>query len=228
MKYIIYLRVSTDQQTQSGLGIEAQRQMCLSYIKQNPFPETPLEYVDEGYSGALELDKRPALLEAISQLDKGDILLIAKRDRIGRDPIVNAMIERAVDRKKARLVSASGDVRDDNDPSSILMKRMVDAFSEYERLIIGARTKAAMQVKMKKGENTGYIPYGYRLSDDRVLIEKDDDEQKNINAIIALRDSGTTYRGIADELTKRKIYTRMNGTWNHVSIFLLIKKIKER
>ena len=32
MKYVIYLRVSTEQQSESGLGMEAQKQMCLSYI----------------------------------------------------------------------------------------------------------------------------------------------------------------------------------------------------
>lgn len=223
MKYVIYLRVSTDQQRESGLGIEAQRQMCLSYISKAGTPQSVLEYMDEGFSGSLALDKRPALLESISQLHKDDILLIAKRDRIGRDPIVNAMIERAVERKKARLVSASGDVNDSNDPSSILMKRMVDAFAEYERLIIGARTKAALQVKKKRNERIGYVPYGYKLCTDNVHVEIDEFEQKILSMIRQAREFGVSFRDIAIDLNEMKYYNRFNRPWNHVSITRVMK-----
>lgn len=220
MKYIIYLRVSTDQQANSGLGLEAQRQICLKLV---PNDSQVLEFCDEGYSGALEMEKRPALLSALNILAKDDILLIAKRDRIGRDPIVNAMIERAVERKKARLVSASGDVKDDNDPSSILMRRMVDAFAEYERLIIGARTKAALQVKKKKGERVGYVPYGYRLCIDNVHIEHNDDEQRILAMINEGRKYGLSFRDIATDLNEMKCYNRSGKPWNHVSITRIMK-----
>lgn len=223
MKYVIYLRVSTDQQRESGLGIEAQRQMCLSYISKAGTPQSVLEYMDEGFSGSLELDKRPALLESVSQLEKGDILLIAKRDRIGRDPIVNAMIERAVERKKARLVSASGDVNDSNDPTSILMKRMVDAFAEYERLIIGARTKAALHVKKNKNQRIGYIPFGYRLCPDLVHIEPDDEEQQILSKIKQGREFGMSYREIAKDFSDMQILNRKGLPWNHVSIRRVMK-----
>jgi DNA invertase Pin-like site-specific DNA recombinase len=221
MKYVIYLRVSTEQQVLSGLGIEGQRQICLSYISRNG-PSDVLEYLDEGFSGALQLDKRPALLTAISILEKDDVLLIAKRDRIGRDPIVNAMIERAVDRKKARLVSASGDVSDANDPSSILMKRMVDAFAEYERLIIGARTKVALQVKKQKNERVGYIPYGYQLSDDQIHLEENALERTILKKISMLKSMDLSLREIALCLNHDKLFNR-KGPWNHVSISRVMK-----
>jgi DNA invertase Pin-like site-specific DNA recombinase len=223
MKFVIYLRVSTDQQTQSGLGIEAQRHMCLSYISKCGSPQSVLEYMDEGFSGSLSLDKRPALLASIAALEKGDVLLIAKRDRIGRDPIVNAMIERAVDRKKARLISASGDVSDNDDPSSILMKRMVDAFAEYERLIIGARTKAALQVKKKRNERIGHIPYGYRLCIDNVHLEEDEWEQYILSQIKEGRNACVSFRQIASDLNKMKMHNRKGSLWNHVSVRRVMK-----
>lgn len=58
MKYVIYLRVSTDQQTESGLGLEAQRQICQKYVIENGNHES-IEFVDEGLSGALSIEKRP-------------------------------------------------------------------------------------------------------------------------------------------------------------------------
>jgi DNA invertase Pin-like site-specific DNA recombinase len=220
MKYIIYLRVSTDQQVSSGLGLEAQRQICLKLVPNN---SQVIEFCDEGYSGALEMEKRPALLSALNVLSKDDVLLVAKRDRIGRDPIVNAMIERAVERKKARLISASGDVKNDNDPSSILMRRMVDAFAEYERLIIGARTKAALAVLKKDGKRTGYIPYGYRLCIDNIHLEVDDNEQKTLFYINDMRNNDLSFRKIAEKLNERGYFNRSGKPWNHVSITRVMK-----
>lgn len=220
MKYIIYLRVSTDQQVNSRLGLEAQRQLCLKTV---PNGSEVLEFADEGFSGALEIEKRPALLSALNFLDKNDILLVAKRDRIGRDPIVNAMIERAVERKKARLVSASGDVNDSKDPACILMRRMVDAFAEYERLIIGARTKAALAVLKKDNKRTGYIPYGYQLCTDNVHLERNEYEQKNLSLINEDREYGFSFRRIAQRLNERKVYNRNGQQWNHVSVSRVMK-----
>ena len=76
------------------------------------------------------------MLEAVQTISEGDVLLVSKRDRIGRlDPLDMAMIEAAVRQRGARIVSAAGEGTEDDGPSSILMRRMVDAFSEYERLI---------------------------------------------------------------------------------------------
>ena len=221
MKYVIYLRVSTDQQ---GLGIEAQRHMCLKYISKTG-ESNVLEFVDDGFSGALELDKRPGLLQAISELEKDDILLISNRDRIGRDPIVNAMIERAVERKKARLVSASGDTRDDRDPASILMRRMVDAFAEYERLIIGARTKAALQVKKKKNERVGHIPFGFKLCEDGIHLEEDVIEQEVMSHLKTLRNERLSFRKIAHQMNVRRLLNRGESKWNHVSIHRIMTRV---
>lgn len=221
MKYIIYLRVSTDQQVQSGLGLEAQRQLCLNFIN-NPQAKV-LEYSDEGFSGALKMEKRPALLEALNILEKNDILLVAKRDRLGRDPIVNAMIESAVERKKARLISASGDVNDGTDASSILMRRMVDAFAEYERLIIGARTKAALAVKKQRNERVGYIPYGFHLCEDKIHIEPDEYEQKVLQFINQSRSMYVPYRKISAALNEKKMFNRAGGNWNHKAVYMVEK-----
>ena len=157
MTTLAYLRVSTDQQTDSGAGLEAQYEAC-----RKAAGELAGVYRDAGVSGSTGLDKRPALLEAIGVLNPGDVLLVAKRDRLGRDPLVVAMIESAVQRKGARIMSAAGEGTGSDSPSDILMRRIIDAFAEYERLIIGARTKAALRAKKARGERVGGIPYGYQ------------------------------------------------------------------
>jgi Resolvase, N terminal domain len=99
----------------------------------------------------------PEMVEAnAGVLGSGGVLLVANHDRIGRlEPMTMAMIERAVQRKGGRIVSAAGEGTENDDPSSILMRRMVDALAEYERLVIKARTKATLGSKRKRGEKTG-------------------------------------------------------------------------
>jgi len=221
MKYVIYLRVSTNQQVDSGLGIQSQREICHRYIEKKDDNEI-LEFVDEGFSGSLTLAKRPALMNAIACLEKGDSLVIAKRDRIGRDVIVNAMIDSAIKRKKANLISASGDVSDNDDAGSVLMKRMVDAFSEYERLIIGARTKAALQVKISRYERSGRIPYGYQLCTDGIHIEPNQHEQNILHEMHMMRNNKMSTRKIANALNEKSQINRNGNPWNHASLHRVI------
>ena len=223
MKYVIYLRVSTNQQVDSGLGIEAQREICHRCIDKKDDNEI-LEFIDEGFSGALALDKRPALMNAIGCLQKGDRLVVAKRDRIGRDVIVNAMIDSAVRRQKASLISASGDVSDsDNeDAGATLMKRMVDAFAEYERLIISARTKAALQIKISRYERSGRVPYGYQLCADGIHIEPNQHEQNVLHEMHEMRKTKLSFRKIAAELNRNNKVNRNGNPWNNGSLFRVI------
>ena len=222
MKIIGYIRVSTDQQAESGLGLEAQRKAIEAYAKNLGHPITEF-YSDEGICGALSLDKRPGILNAISTLDKGDIIVVAKRDRLGRDPLVVAMIESAIARKGARIASAAGEGTDNDDPSSILMRRMIDAFAEYERLIIKARTKAALRVKKEKGQRVGHIPYGHKLAQDGIHLENHEQEQYILKQMNILRKKGYSIRETAIMMNKKQLFNRGQSQWNHASIFRVIK-----
>lgn len=221
MKVYGYLRVSTDQQAESGLGLEAQKRSIEDYARKSSYD---VEFFsDEGLSGSLSLEKRPGMLELISELKKGDILVVAKRDRLGRDPLVVAMIESAIARKGARIVSAAGEGTDSDDPSSILMRRMIDAFGEYERLIIKARTKAALQSKKFRGQRVGHIPFGYKLGDDEIHLEPDALEQSILKQMRDLRSEGFSIREIAEEMNNRGAYNRGNAKWHHASVHRMLK-----
>lgn len=222
MKVIGYLRVSTDQQAESGLGLDAQRIACEEYAKKVGCDQIEI-FKDEGLSGSLSLDKRPGMLAAISSLKKGDILVVAKRDRLGRDPLVVAMIEAAISRKEARIVSTAGEGTDSDDPSSILMRRMIDAFGEYERLVIKARTKAALGAKKSRGERVGHIPFGYKLAEDGLHIEADELEKDILRQMRELRRNGLSIRDIADEMNRREAFNRGQAKWNHASIHRVMK-----
>lgn len=207
-----YLRVSTEQQTESGAGLDGQLAACERYAE-GQGQELAGTYFDKGVSGSKGLEHRPGLLDAIATLGKGDTLLVAKRDRLGRDTLIVGMIEAAVQRKGARVISAAGEGTDGDNPGDVLMRRLVDAFSEYERLIIGARTKAALAARKSQGRRTGSVPYGYRADAEGYLYEHPG-EQAVIAEARRLKAAGLSLRGIAGELERKGFYTRTGKSFN--------------
>ena len=217
-------RVSTDEQQESGLGLEAQLAACQALAQRNGWEIVLV--LEDGMSGGLPLAKRTTLLDALTALAKGDILLVAKRDRLSRgDMMTTAMIEAAVQRAGARIASAAGEGTESDDPASVLMRRIVDAFGEYERLLIKARTRAALLAKKARGERYGQVPYGRRLAGDGVRLEPDRDEAAAIALIIELRAARTSLRDIAGELDRRGIPTKSGRPWKHSTVHDLLKRL---
>jgi len=208
-----YLRVSTDQQAESGLGLEAQEAAVQSAASRLKL-ELARVAVDAGTSGKLAIEDRPVLLEVVGTLRRGDVLLVAKRDRLGRDVIAVALIERLVAKRGARVVSAAGEGTETDDPAGVLMRRLIDSFAEYERLLISARTRAALAAKRRRGERvSGIVPFGYRLAYDGRTLEAAAGEAGTLETIRRLRAEGRSLRGVADALNAAGIVTRSDRSW---------------
>ena len=205
MNAVIYTRVSTDEQAASGLGLAAQVSACETFAAKAGHTVTGL-HTDAGISGAAGIEDRPGLAAAVATLRRGDALVIAKRCRLGRDPLAIAMIEQAVSRKGAVILSADG-VGNESDPNGQFMKAIVDAAAAHERNMIKARTKAALAAKRKAGRLTGEIPFGWSVDAEGNLIELAD-EQAVIAKINELREAGVSLRQIAKGLTDAGILTK--------------------
>ena len=216
---VAYYRVSTDEQ---HLGPEAQRAAVHAWAASNGV-QLVAEHEDLGVSGATPLDKRPGLLAVLASMSehKAGVLVVAKRDRLARDPLVSAVVEAAAEKGGARVVSAAGEGTDDDSPANVLMRRIVDAFAEYERLVIGARTKAALAVKRAKGERLGRPPFGWRVNDDGEM-EPIADEQRALVLIHELRAEGLSYQAIADRLNRSDVPAR-GKRWYPTTIGNLIR-----
>jgi DNA invertase Pin-like site-specific DNA recombinase len=218
-----YARVSTDQQTESGLGLEAQEAAIRVAASRLRLDLVRL-FVDGGTSGKLAIEDRPVLLDAVGTLRRGDVLLVAKRDRLGRDVIAVALIERLISKRGARVVSAAGEGTDSDDPTAMLMRRMIDAFSEYERLLIGARTRSALAAKRRRGERvSGIIPFGFQLAADNRSLEPVAGEQRALAKIQGLRRAGRSLRSIADALNVAGEVTRAGTAWRFEYVRNLVR-----
>lgn len=220
-RVVAYIRVSTDEQ---ALGPEAQRASIERWCEANGATLVAV-HEDLGVSGGATLDKRPGLVAAIDALaDHGaGVLLAMKRDRLARDVMVAAMVERLADRAGARVLTADG-AGNGEGPEAALMRTMMNAFAEYERQIIRSRTKAALAVKKGRGERTGEIPFGYRLDADGVHLVADDAEQEVIALVRQYQAEALSIRKIADRLNAEGRCAR-GSQWHPTTVARLLKRI---
>lgn len=207
MNAIVYLRVSTDEQAQSGLGLEAQRAACEARARALGAHSVSV-FADEGVSGSTPIAEREGLVAALESLGKGDCLIVAKRDRIARDYLVAGWVDLEVARAGARLISAAGEGTDSDEPMAKVMRGIVDLFAQYERDMIRARTAAALRAKRARGEKTGgAVPFGYRVAcvtvtdgSERKTLVADKGEQAAIARARELHAQGLGLRRIASAL----------------------------
>ena len=208
-KVVAYIRVSTEDQ---HLGPEAQIAAINVWATRQNVTVVAV-HRDLGVSGATPLADCPGLMAALNDLSVhgAGMLVVAKRDRLARDVMKAAMVEASAEKVGARVVSAAGE-GDGTDPAAQLMRTIVDAFAQYERAMIAARTRAALAVKKMKGERTGGIPYGFAVDADGRLISNDD-ERKAIALARKLSSQGLSLRAICVLLKTEDIVFR-NFNWN--------------
>lgn len=222
MNGIIYTRVSTGEQAESGAGLAAQVAAIEAHAARNGITITG-RFEDAGVSGAADIEDRPGLAAAIGALRRGDVLLTAKRDRLGRDVMLVMTIERMVGRRGARIVSCDG-IGNGDGAADQFMRTIMDAAAQFERGLIRARTKAAMHAKRKAGERTGEVPFGWALGTDGKLVPVAH-EQEVIRRIEALRADGMSYRAVAQVLTDAGIVTKKGvSKWTHTTVRSIVQR----
>jgi DNA invertase Pin-like site-specific DNA recombinase len=208
-EYVSYLRVSTQRQGQSGLGIEAQRSAVQNYLDQNG--GALLQEFVEVESGSVKA--RPILVQSISLCRKTRAaLLIAKLDRLGRNvAFVSSLMESGVD-----FVAV------DAPYANRLMIHILAAFAEHERTLISDRTKAALAAAKSRGVQLG--ANGRLLG----LANKREAEQHARSLIHDIRDAqqrgARTLAEIATELNALGHTTREGAVWRPSAVHRLLKR----
>lgn len=148
-----YARVSTEEQENSGLGLEAQRRVLREESERRGW--SLLAIREDVASGKTRNGRRGlrAALDAV-ELGEADVLLSARIDRLSRSlrDLIELM-DRSVQEGWA-LVTL--DLRvDTTTPHGKAMARMAGVFAELERDLIAERTKAALAVKRAQGARLG-------------------------------------------------------------------------
>ena len=235
-KAIIYSRFSPRRNADDCESIEAQFDFCRKWCEENNV-EIVGKFADRALSGGNE--ERPELWAAIEALERSYVLVVYRLDRLARSVYLSDIIERAIKRKKATFISVCGEGTWGFTDEDWLVRKILQTLAEYERKVIGARTKAAMLRHQANGRLMGSIPrYGFMLDRaDKRRILKSPYEQVVINQIKRLHKKGLSLRQIASELADLKYKPRkvkrtfrgksvsVKGKWNPQTIRLILKRL---
>ena len=218
-KAIIYTRVSTNKQGESGLGLESQLDIANNYCQQNNIEI--IEHFSEVQSGGK--NDREMIAKALRRCElTGALLVVAKLDRISRD------VEFIAQLQKSNINFVCADMPEANES----MIQFMSVFAQYERKQASVRTKEALQAKKKQG---------VKLGTNNLTL--DGAKKGRVNAIASIKDKAdyraslvcheinnaieqgyTSLRQIADFLNKRHIKTPRDKEWTAAAV----KRTKER
>jgi DNA invertase Pin-like site-specific DNA recombinase len=217
---IAYLRVSTQRQQRSGLGIEAQRATIARFAEAEGLTVIA-EYVEaETGKGADALDRRPQLAAALAAARNAKcVVLVSKLDRLSRDV---AFVSGLMAQRVPFIVAELGR---DADP---FMLHLYAALAEKERRLISERTRSALAAKKAAGAALGNprnIAQAGELGR-TVQAETADTFVANVMPIIgAIRSTGaTTFEAITQALNQRGIRAPRGGQWRASSVAYVLAR----
>lgn len=210
MNVIGYLRVSTSEQADSGLGLEAQRFVIEQQALHKEWTITQWA-IDDGYTAANL--SRPAVLQALAQLrsHEADALVVSKLDRLSRSLLDFAgLTERA--RAEGWAIIALDLGVDMTTPAGEMLANVLASFAQYERRLISQRTKDALQALRARGVRLGRpVAVSART---RALIGQ-------------WRGAGCTYQAIADALNREGVPTAHGGrAWYPSTVRATLRSIE--
>jgi DNA invertase Pin-like site-specific DNA recombinase len=158
---ISYIRVSSEEQADSGLGLEAQRRRIAAYCEMKGLRLVEV-FEDPGVSGGKPLAGRPAGSRLLAAAKKTKaVVIVAKLDRLFRSVADAANVIADFGRRGIQLVAIAENF-DMTSPYGRAMAQMTSVFAELERAMIRERTRSAMHVKRSRGERiSGHAPYGW-------------------------------------------------------------------
>lgn len=212
MQAIGYIRVSTEEQAQSGLGLEAQERILRAYCEAK---EVPLDdvLVDAGYSGK-DLN-RPGIVELLRRVREGRVTTVVtvKIDRLSRRVIDTLNIVETLRQHDTAIVFVQEAI-DTTAAAGKAMLTVIAAFAEMERNYISERTRSALAAKKARGERLGNPAFGTLQGEDRVR-----------HVARELRDQRLSLREIATELSERGFEPRRAATWSPEMVRRLVDRV---
>ncbi|GBF33362.1 integrase [Desulfocucumis palustris] len=211
-KAVLYIRVSTDEQSKTGVSLDAQEEKLLTYCKLMDLE--PVKVIrEEGVSAFKPLASRPGGRELTNMINKKQVqhVVVLKLDRLFRNA------EDALNRTKIwekagislHLVDMGGQTINTATAMGKMFITIMAGFAELERNLTSERTKMALTHKKDNRRAYGHAPYGYRLEEDN-LVEVPE-ELAVIQQIFRWYDQGWRHQRIASELNRLNVPTKNGG-----------------
>ena len=201
MRVIAYMRVSTEEQGDSRAGLEAQESAIRAEVERRGWTLTET-YTD--VASGKSLRKRDNLGRALRALAAGEAetLIVAKLDRLSRSVLDFAGIMETAAKEGWSLNVLDLGV-DTTTPNGELVANIMISMAQWERRIIGERTKSALAAVKARGTHVG---------------RKSGIDPETVRLIRILRDSGRSWQQIADALASNGVDTSQGGKWHAATV----------
>ena len=220
IQYVAYLRVSTQKQGYSGLGLEAQKDIIQNYLSdKNPIAE----YI-EIESGRKTDRGRPKLKEALDLCRKtGAKLIVAKLDRLARNvAFLSQLLESDVD-----IVFC------DFPQANKMVLHILAAISQYEAELVATRTKQALAAKKARGAVLGNPDHLLENLDSAIAksvetnkrkAEENPNNKRAAAMLKVLAKEGKTLQEMADYLNEQGFTTSKGYKFTRSAVLVLLKR----
>ena len=220
VQYVAYLRVSTQKQGYSGLGLEAQREIIHNFL----YDKNPIAEFLEVESGRKTDKGRPKLKEALEICRKtGAKLIVAKLDRLGRNlSFLSQLLESDVD-----IVFC------DFSQANKIVLHILAAISQYEAELVATRTKQALAAKKAQGYTLGNPEHLMDKLDEAVAksvetnkrkAEENPNNKRAAAMLKVLAKEGRTLQEMADYLNEQGFTTSKGYRFSRSSVYVLLKR----
>ena len=220
IQYVAYLRVSTQKQGYSGLGLEAQREIIHNFL----YDKNPIAEFLEVESGRKTDKGRPKLKEALEICRKtGATLIVAKLDRLGRNlSFLSQLLESDVD-----IVFC------DFSQANKIVLHILAAISQYEAELVATRTKQALAAKKAQGYTLGNPEHLMDKLDEAVAksvetnkrkAEENPNNKRAAAMLKVLAKERRTLQEMADYLNEQGFTTSKGYRFSRSSVYVLLKR----
>jgi DNA invertase Pin-like site-specific DNA recombinase len=217
-KAIIYARFSPRRNAETSESNEQQIEHCQAYCQSKGYCVAAV-HQDIAQSGK-DAD-RAGLWAAVESLKSGMILVVYRYDRLARDTFLSEYIFREVGKRSATIETVQGGTA--ATPEGDLLRRVLQAFAQYEREIISIRTSLAMRRHQAQGKVMGGVPpFGYQIdpkNSKRLIVNPH--EQDALKRMIVLHNEGESTRQIARRLSEEG-FTPRGKQWYHHTVYRLL------
>ena len=216
---VIYLRVSTADQAEHGVSLDAQQERLTAYAIANGLEVAGI-LRESAISGTIPLADRPEGEKLTEMVSSGQVrhVIALKLDRLFRSA-VDALSTTAEWDKQGialHLVDMGGQSLNTGSAMGRMMLTMMAGFAQFERDLTAERKTSALA--HKKANNQAYSPTPYGKDRDGERLTDNTQEQGIINKMRELRDNGFSLRGIAEHLNSNGISSKQGKQWYASSV----------
>ena len=213
-KAACYCRVSHEEQKLHGLSIDAQKSELTQYCKRNNYKIYKF-YIDEGLSA--KNTKRPGLQDLLSELDKFDIVLFTKLDRLSRNIIDANLLDEQFKNNNVGMKAIFEDDIDTTTADGKFTFNLKLSLAERELDKTSERIKDIFKYKIERNEViSGSVPKGYKIVDKKLVIDED-------TAWIVKK----SFDLVEELMSARAAFIQINNVYNqHTSIRSFNKLLK--